>query len=844
MKWRNVPYVLGGHVRSRSVLLQLGFAAFGISVGVALLFGSQIASTTLTHSAAQLNTTQLVGAAQVQLDSSGPEGFPEALLREVRQQPGVLSTLPVIERQATVIGQTGERSVDLIGVEPSALSTTIPLLRQFSAKLLDRARGVALPEPLVNEIKAGVTAKLQVNGQIIGTLVGALLTSADIGSLVHSPVALTSVGYAQRVSSSPGRLTRVFVHYRASEAARARHALQALAARAHVALHPADFDKVLFGVAVTPESESELLFSGICALVGFLFALNAILITIPARRKLIADLREDGADLNAIMRVLLAEALLMGVPASVLGLLVGDAISRLLFHSSPGYLAFAFPVGNARLVTVQSAALAVAAGIVAAVFGVLWPVRHILGRRLRAPDQWVLTRKTRIGLFTLGAIGFALTTIILVADTRAAVLGNATLIVSLVAWLPLLFEVVVRVFDSISRRIGWVVIGAGAEGAVDELNAPQTRIRSLAIAALAAVAVLGIVEFQGVATNLQRGLDASARNLDSNADVWITPRGNSSLLSTVSFDPLNTIGIQRVPGVAHVGTYRGSFLDWGQRRLWVIAPDVTSPNLAPPSQMLTGGAQLAAARLRTGGWALVSRALADEHHLHIGQPFQLPSPRPITVRLAGVTTNLGWPPGAVIISSAEYVNGWQANDPSAYEIQATPGGNPAEVRSRIAALLHDRPGLVVETAAERSARHYALAAQGLERLTQIRHLLVVSAILALVAAMLSMLWQRRERIAFNRSNGIPRRVIWASLVCESAALLVTGSFLGALWGLYAQLLGSHFLAVVTGFPIVFNIEGVAAITSFALVSLIAVVILAVPGYFAASVRARSVSPAY
>jgi hypothetical protein len=43
---------------------------------------------------------------------------------------------------------------------------------------------------------------------------------------------------------------------------------------------------------------------------------------------------------------------------------------------------------------------------------------------------------------------------------------------------------------------------------------------------------------------------------------------------------------------------------------------------------------------------------------------------------------------------------------------------------------------------------------------------------------------------------------------------------------------------------VFGIEGVAAVTGFALVSVIAVAILAVPGYFAVSVRARSVSPAY
>ena len=241
---------------------------------------------------------------------------------------------------------------------------------------------------------------------------------------------------------------------------------------------------------------------------------------------------------------------------------------------------------------------------------------------------------------------------------------------------------------------------------------------------------------------------------------------------------------------------------------------------------------------------MLSQALACEYHLQIGQSFTLPSPRPLSMRLAGVTTNLGWPPGAVILNSAEYARGWESSDPSAYELQIRPGFLVSAVRDRVAAVLSSQPGLVAETAGQREQRHYALAAQGLQRLTQIRWLILASAILAIVAAMGSLIWQRRDRIALNRSNGIPRVVLWRSLVWESALLLGAGSLIGAVWGLYAQLLGSHFLAVVTGFPVVFSIEGVAAISGFALVSVVAVAILASWGWIAVRVRARSVSPAY
>jgi putative ABC transport system permease protein len=833
-------FLYGAHIKARSVRVQIAFAIFGVAVGVALLFGSQISSTSLTHSAAELSTTQLVGTSQVQLDARGPEGFSEAVLEEVRRQPGVQSTFPVLERQVNVIGSSGERSVDLIGVEPTALRATIPLLRHFSANLLRHAHGIALPAPLSNEINAGAIVRLQIGARFVNTLVGTTLTPADIGRLVHSPVAVTSIEYAQKLANDQGRLTRIFVRYQPADASATRSALARLAARLNINLNPADFDARVFGVAVSPESESELLFSSIAALVGFMFALNAMLITIPARRKLIEDLREQGATRKRTVQVLLFDASVIGVLACALGLAVGDALSILVFRTQPGYLSFAFPVGNARIVTWQSVVLAVVVGMLASVFGVLWPVRHILARRLQTAHRLTLTRKTQISLLILGVVCLAITTAVLLADTRAAVFGNATLIVALGCLLPLLYGLLLRLLAPAVMRVG----GIPGEMAVDELRAPQTRVRSLAVALLGAVAVFGVVEFHGVAANLQRGLDASARDLDSSADIWITPRGSSSLLATVTFAPQDSGALARIPGVGRVGVYRGSFLDWGARRLWIIAPASNSRSVVPRSQLLDSNVAVASARVRAGGWAVLSQALASEYHLHIGESFTLPSPRPLSLRLAGVTTNLGWPPGAVILNSGEYARGWEGGDPTAYELQTRPGIPVSAVRDRVAAALRSQPGLVAETAGQRQHRHYALAAQGLQRLTQIRWLILASAILAIVAAMGSLVWQRRDRIAWNRSNGIPRLALWRALVWESALLLGSGSLIGAVWGLYAQLLGSHFLSTVTGFPVVYSIEGGAAVSGFALVSVVAVAILASWGWIAVRVRARSVSPAY
>jgi putative ABC transport system permease protein len=842
MKLSGIRYIYEARLGARAVLVQEGFAILGIAVGVALLFASQVSSTSLARSVAQLNR-QFVGSAQLQLETRGPEGFQERLVEEVRRVPGVQVALPIFEQQVNVIGRRGERSVDLIGVEPRSVFASGPLLRRFSAKQLAQLHAIVLPVPLAGEIGVGPlqTVKLQVGSDFVETIVGATLTQADIGGLVDSPVAVAPIRYAQQLAGAGGRLTRIFIRFNPARATDVRADLARLAAAANVNLVSGQFDTRLFAIAVAPQSRSEELFSWISALVGFMFALNAMLVTVPSRRKLIEDVRPHGATRLMTVQILLFDAAVIGVLACALGLVLGDVLSIAVFRSTPAYLAFAFPVGNNRIVTWQSVALAISAGMAAAVLGVLWPVREILARPLQQPSHPAdRQRAWRAARPVIGVLCLIFTTVTLLADTRAALLGNIALVVALVCLLPFLFDAIVSCFERASNLFD----GVGVALAVTELQTPQTRVRSLAIAATAAVAVFGIVEFQGTQTNMRNGLDASAYDLNFGADIWVTPAGRSSLVTTAAFKPVETAALLRVPGVRQLGVYRGSFMNWGPRRLWVLAPPSSVADPVPKSQLVSGGLRVTSARVRQGGWALLSQALASEQHLHVGEAFTLPSPRPQVLRVAGLTTNLGWPPGAIVLSSGTYARAWVSGDPSAYEIEADPGASSITVRNRVRRALGPHAGLIVETAREREQRHYALAAQGLSRVTQIRLLVLIAAILAVVGAMGSMILQRRERIAFNKCHGFREGVLWRALLCESAVLLIAGCSIGAVFGLYAQLLGSHFLATVTDFPIVFNIEGISAISSFALVTVIASAMLAVPGYFVVRVPPRTVSPAY
>jgi putative ABC transport system permease protein len=832
-------------LRARTVLVQECFAILGIAVGVALLFASQIASTSLTRAVTQL-TQQVVGNTRLQLDARGPAGFDERLLIQARAVPGVRNALPVLEQQASVIGPRGQRLVDLIGTDPRFAHFAGPLLRRFSASQLAAQQAIALPAPTARALGVGPlqTLTLQAGASRVTTLLGATLSEADIGALVHSPVALAPVRYAQRITGMHGRITRIFLEPWPGQERRARAGLARLAAAAHVDLEPTDYDARLFAVAADPQTRSEALFSAISALVGFMFALNAMLITVPARRKLIEDVRHQGATRWMTAQILLFDALVLGVLACLAGIALGELLSIAVFHSTPGYLAFAFPVGNTRIVTLTSVLLAIGAGMLAACLGVLWPLRDVLTRPLQSVGRVAQRRRRWIAARLGGGLAcFAVTTVVLFAHPQAAILGSLTLIAALVCLLPFLFDGIVTAFEWLQRPFN----GAAPIIAVTELRTTPTRVRSLAIAATAAIAVFGTVAIQGAQANLERGLEGSARAVDSSAALWVTPSGEFDAFATTPFRALDTpatTALARVPGVGALGVYRGSFLNWGPRRLWVLAAPRTGPAPIAASQLVAGGLQTARARLRAGGWAVVSQALADEHGLRIGQRFTLPAPAPLSLRVAALSTNLGWPPGALVTDSADYARGWRSLDPSAYTIQTAPGASAAAVAARVRAALPRGAALSVETAAARVRRHNVVAHQGLARLTEIRLLVLIAAILAISGAMGALIWQRRDLVAFIKCEGYRQGVLWRWLLCESALLLVAGCSIGAAFGLYGELLLSHALASVTGFPMVFHVGALIALSSFVLVSVVAVAIVAVAGYVVVRVPPRTVSPAY
>ncbi len=829
-------------------------ALVGIAAGVALLFASQIAAGSLVSSASSLNAG-IVGRAQLQLIARSPEGMSEAIIARVRATPGVVVAAPLLEADARAGGPDGHASVELVGAGPALKQLDGALVRRTHLDPFAGFGAVVLPAPLAQRLgvrRFGQILHLQIGGRSQEAALYAQLHAKQIGRLASSPLVIAPMRFAQELSGFGHVVTRILVQVAPGQRAVVSRRLAALGGSA-ADVRGANYETRLFSLAASASSESTTMFAAISALVGFLFAFNAVLLTVPQRRRLVQQLRREGFTPRAVAAVLGTDALVLGVLSCAAGLLLGDELSIHLLKAPPSYLSSAFAIGPQRVVSVQSIAVSVAGGMVAAALAVLLPLtgvfsserfsrsvssspstsrRHLAGpaggRRRSGPLTGVTRPLAATRLVPLlGLLLLALTIVIAVAVPQLALLGMIAAVAALLLLLPLPLAAAADAVGALSERM----VGIVAPLASIELRAQRSR--AVAIAATGAVAVFGAVSIEGARGDLLRGLEAAAAETSGTNRLWAAPAGSYDRLMTAPFTPSAQGRLARLPGVASVSLYRGALLDIGDRRAWVIAPPLSVRPLLPAGQLLQGDAQRAEAQLRSGTGIVLSEAIAGEAHVSVGQTFTLPSPRPLSARVAAISTNVGWAPGAVMLSAAEYARGFGARSASAYAIGLAPGTSAKRVAHEVSAVLGR--AFTVQSGAERQASLNAVSAAGLARLGQIALLVLLAAVLAMAAAIGAMVWQRRPLLAKLRLDGFSRGELWRAVLLQSVLLLLAGCASGALLALVGQQLLDHALQQIVGYPVIGSAALLAALASVGAVCAAAALVVCVPGWIAARV---------
>jgi len=828
------------HWRVREHFVQELLALVGIATGVALMFGVLVANGSITSSSSAF-LHAVTGKATLVVASRSSDGFSERVAHEITIQPGIQVAARILREDATVVGSHSRESIQILGVTPALTLLEGSATTNYDIGTELASGGVGLPSSVAGVIGAHAADQITLltDGEPHAVTVHAVLGTQSIGAVAESPIVVGLLSVMQKLINESNRVTQVFIKPKPGKQTEVEGELRRFAA-GRLDVEPADHELSLLQQASIPTRQSTTLFAAISAMVGFLLALNAMLLTIPARRRFVVELRTQGFGPEQVLLIVASQAIVLGVLASALGIAAGVVLTHTLFRAIPSYLTFAFPIGEQRFIHTGDVLIALAAGLLAALLASAPMALDALPGRpidaiLLAPGQagYAISGRT---IRTASGACVALIVLVTVGITAVpdtTLIGTVLLAVAVVCLVPPAFAAAGALLGPASQRLRGSMLAL----AVIELRATATR--SIALASVAALAVYGSVAIQSARHDLTTGLQSSVTQYLATADVWVTTGAN--VYTTDSFrDNGDLARIAQAPGVLSARIYQGGLLDDGNRRLWIRARPATDRQMIQSSQMIEGNFQTATRHLREGGWAAISQALAVEHHVKIGDIFGLPTPTgELKLRVAALTTNTGWPSGAITLNTSDYTRAWNTAEPAAIEVNLQPGVSPQQGARSVRAAIGSDPALAVQTRGEREAQFQGNARQALRTLGQISTLLLIVAGLSIALALGAAIWQRRERLASLKSQGFDSIQLWRSLLLESAIVLGIGCADGALLGVYGHALEDRWLRLQTGFPAPFAFDARQILGTLALLIGVALIVVAIPGVSAAQTSARA-----
>ncbi len=513
-------------------------AVVGIAAGVALLFAVQVAHHSITGSFEEI-THGVAGGASIELAARGPEGFDQRVSEEVEGMPGVRASAPILTQPIVAVGPAGRRALTLVGATEQVSALHGRLSSQFQRAAETSQRGLLeLTEPSARAIgvRPGRPVTVQIAGRRERMTLDATLGAAKIGAAAESPVAAAPLAVVQNISGLDGRVSRVLIE---PEPGREAQVQRALAARWGATLNArsVNTEAALLGAAAASEKQITLLFSAISLVAGVILAYNALLLASEERRRFVVYLMQTGAPDSMILASLAFDALILGLAGCALGLLAGDAISLLAYHSVPGYIAAAFPIGGARVISPQTVLVAFAGGMLAAFAAAALPALVTLRAGVVSEPEAVGRTLSLAGRLRVSdRVVFACGTGLVGVSLAVAALAPASTVIALVglaAGLVVCLPMILRRLLSLARALAGHTSDPAARLSVAELRGSPTR--SVALLATGTIAAFLMVLIGGSVKDVQTAVHQGAGGLLSGAGVWVKPGGPENVYTTQPF---------------------------------------------------------------------------------------------------------------------------------------------------------------------------------------------------------------------------------------------------------------------------------------------------------------------
>lgn len=770
------------HARRHKLLAALN--VLSVALGVCVFLAITIANHSANRSF-RAGVELLAGKAN--LEVRGP--VDETMLPALAAIPGVSAITPVVQGILTLPDHAGEY-LRLLGVDPF----TNPPFETFrmvwpdgspvdvEAWLRERD-AIALTRAFARKLglRQGDILRVNANGRPAALRVRFVLEPDDPGALSDIRSASMDIGWAQELLGTVGKLDSVQLLL----ADDADPAAVAVAARA---LLPADT------VVAAPQQRSEQIgkmlasfqlnltaLSLVSLLVGMFLIYNTVSASVVRGRREIGVLRAIGTSRREIRFLFLGEALVLGIPGIILGILAAFPLAGLLVGAVGETISSLYVLVSIEKLAVTpwqiaAAALAGLASVVAAAWipsGEATKVQVTRALHLGTAMEHYATVPRRWLACGLACLALAFASSWFALRTGPALLGFAAAFLVIIGFaflVPAATKIAGKFLASCGQRLPH---GTAWRLAARNLVRAMHR-NSLTTAALMAAVAMTV------------GVSVMIHSFRASVDTWINRTIQADLFVTLAANEVTgfrttipdevVAWLENHPLVESVDTFHEKRVPFRGEEVFL---GVIRGRTRGELEFAGGDSEGKARLLRSPGHVAVSESFARRHKVDAGDTIELTAPAgPQNFRVAGVYTDYTRDQGVILIDRDNYLAHWDA--PGAHT-----GGvhlhDPWQTET-LGAELRDKFGRDTEYAIYSNAslrqRIFEIFDQTFAVTYVLRTISVIVAVLGVSLTLTTLVTEREREIGIMRAIGASSGQVRRAFLAESALIGLLASLVG------------------------------------------------------------------
>jgi putative ABC transport system permease protein len=736
---------------------QFGLSILGIAMGVAIVVSIDIANFS-SSKAFDLSMNAVAGKATHQIIGTS-EGVPDSFYTYLRIEKGYKNIAPVIESYVSLV-DTNKKVFKLLGVDFFAERPFRDYLSGASVSIdgelkdfLTKPNSIILSQESLKSLGKlmGDTIAVLINGTERNLFIAGLITEDEQNKSALENLFIADIATAQELTNKIGAIDYIDIiidnedeETKINSLLPDEFVLQKSGSRSQTA------EQMLEAFNINLTSLSLL-----ALIVGLFLIYNTMTFSVVQRKVLIGTLRSIGVTSNEISRIILREALIIGIIGTTFGFTLAYFISKFLIVFISQTINDLYYVVSVReiyispMIIIKGASL----GIIATILSAIKPAKeasmvHPRSAMIRSEQESSLLKK--VPAMSIAGVVFIFTGVVVLyipsKNIWLSYFGILPIIIGFALSTPVIIIIVEKIFSPVYKKLFGITGKMASRSIIQNISRTYIAIAALALAVAATVGVGTMISsFRSTVINW---LEARL-----NADVFISApslisRRNDAVLSEEILTKIKSLD-----GVKDINFYREIEIFQEGKRYHIIATGLSKRSYSG-FQFKEGNPDEVWNEFENGG-IFLSEPFAYKYDLNVGSILSLKTDFGMKdFKVAGIYYDYASDQGLITLNYDHFKKYWKTEGVSGISIFVDDGSSISTVKEKIQSIETNGQHLVVRTykflrdsSIEIFDRTFLIA-----KVLQI--LSVIVAFIGILSSLMSLQLERKRELGILRANGL------------------------------------------------------------------------------------------